>query len=478
MKFVKNLLYFLLLTAIIVFFARQQNAEDFSYKSVPARFVRPKPVYVCTPSQETNAALDNPYCGFYHIYGFILKDESTYQSPDEVPVYDNAPERLVQLQILLSHFRDRPITETALEQLDIILAAYAGSGCQILLRFLYDWDGKGMKVEPEDIQILLTHMEQTAGIYNRYKDSILTLQGLSTGSYGEMSDTSYGTSDSLRKLAEKQAAVTDPLIYLSVRTPQQWRSITGADSWDELCENGASPFLGRLGLFNDGMLGSDTDVGTYKEKNREEEIAFQDRLCQTVPNGGEVIIDNPYNDLENAVADLSRMHVSYLNSAYHPAVIQKWKESVHHSQDCYDGMSGFDYISLRLGYRYVLRTSELSETEDSGFLLSFGIENVGFAPSYRPFDFTLTLLSEEDHTPYETALSVQSGEIASGGTTVFQQPLDIGSYPAGNYRLYLNTRDESTGEVIRYANDLPLTEYGYELGTLCVPTRISHQWFQ
>ena len=48
-------------------------------------------------------------------------------------------------------------------------------------------------------------------------------------------------------------------------------------------------------------------------RDREEELAFQDVLCSSVPSGGEVIVDNPYNDLENAIADLKTMHVSYLN---------------------------------------------------------------------------------------------------------------------------------------------------------------------
>lgn len=479
MKFLKNTLYFLFLFAILFFFVWHQSTKETAYQRLPAQFVRPQPIYACTPSQETGAALNNPYCGYYHIYGFVLKDEETYRTLEEVPVYENDPERLVQLQILLSRFRETPITETALSQLDIILSAYAASGKQILLRFLYDWSGNGLQTEPQDIQILLTHMEQTAGIYNRYKDSILTLQGLSTGNYGEMGATSYGSSESLKKLAEKQAALTDPLIYLSVRTPQQWRIITGADDLDSLLENPSSPYLGRLGLFNDGMLGSASDLGTYMQKSREEELSFQDLLCRTVPNGGEVVIDNPYNDLENAIVDLSRMHVSFLNSVHHPQVIKKWKDSVYRSQDCYDGMSGFDYIGLHLGYRYVLRESALQAADDgSGHLFSIAIENVGFAPSYRPFTFTLTLLSQENGNIYELPLPIQSGEVLSGEISRFLQPLDTDVYPAGNYRLYLNTLDETTGEVIRYANDLPPTEYGYELGNLYIPEKLNHRWFR
>lgn len=476
MRLIKNIGYLFLLSGIIALFAWHFRAETPSYERVQASFVQPQPVYLCTPSQEICDALNNPYCGYYHIYGFALSDRAVYQSPEDVPVYINAPERLVQLQILLSNFRDKPLTETALSQLDLILSAYAAKGGQILLRFLYDWDGNSKQTEPQDIQILLTHMEQTASVYNRYKDNILTLQGFCTGNYGEMGSTSYGSAEDLRILAEKQLSVTDPLIYLSVRTPNHWRTVTGADSYAELAEQDTSPFLGRLGLFNDGMLGSDSDVGTYTSKSREEELQFQDFLCQTVPNGGEVVIDNPYNDLENAVDALSRMHVSYLNSVYDPAVIQKWQNSLWNSQDCFQGMSGFDYIGRHLGYRYVIRESGLLSGGHDDFLLSIAIENVGFAPSYRPFNFTLTMLSEDnDDAFYTLPLSIQSGDLLSGEVNRFLQPLDIDSFPVGNYRLYLKIQDETTGEVIRCANDLPLTECGYELGALSIPLKFTHQ---
>ena len=49
---------------------------------------------------------------------------------------------------------------------------------------------------------------------------------------------------------------------------------------------------------------SAAEAGTDQAWNRMEELAFQEKLCSRVPNGGEVIIDNEYNDLECAIADL------------------------------------------------------------------------------------------------------------------------------------------------------------------------------
>ena len=48
-----------------------------------------------------------------------------------------------------------------------------------------------------------------------------------------------------------------------------------------------------------------------------------------VPNGGEVVLDNKYNDIDNAAKDLASMHVSYLNNAHDLAVINKWKKQTY-----------------------------------------------------------------------------------------------------------------------------------------------------
>ena len=105
------------------------------------------------------------------------------------------------------------------------------------------------------------------------------------------------------------------------------------------------------------MLGSVYDLGTYddtpltsasefnEQGTRSEELLFQNKLCQYVPNGGEVTVNNEYNDLENAIADLATMHVSYLNGEHDPEVLSKWKNSVYTGSDIFSGVNGFDYMS-------------------------------------------------------------------------------------------------------------------------------------
>lgn len=432
-----------------------------------------KLTYTSEEYPETAEYLDNPYCGFYHIYGYVLKDETAYATPADVP---NIPdpettqtvERLVQIQINLCRFKEQPLTDLALSQLDTILTAWCETDYSLLLRFIYDWDGNALEAEPDHIEQILQHMEQTAQVYNKYADHIFMLQGLSLGNNGEMHHTNYGSPEDMQRLAVKLAEVSAPSIYLSVRTPNQWRCITGADSYEELAAMPESPFLGRLGLFNDGMFGTDSDTGTYVDRSRAEEIAFQDALCQTVPNGGEAIIDNPFNDLENAVADMRLMHVSYLNSVHDPAVLNKWKESVYSGNDVFDGCSGYEYIRNHLGYRYVLRSSDISydRKEDRRAFLTLSIENAGFSGSYRSFSFLLTLVNTETGETLTITPDYDSRCLSGGEVTALSIPLEVEDYSAGTYELYWQTVDDTFGEPILYGNALPLTDKGYLLGTL------------
>jgi len=179
-------------------------------------------------------------------------------------------------------------------------------------------------------------MDQLAPVINCYADHIHILQGIFVGNYGEMNNSIYLSTQSMTALLTRLADLTDPSIYLSVRTPAQWRSITSSVSLPFPFPTFDGSLMSRLGLFNDGMLGSDTDLGTYGTISRDgsetpgdkgtqqEELAFQDMLCRYVPNGGEAVIDN----------------------------------TTYPGDDCFDGCTGYKYIRAHLGYRYVLQSSD------------------------------------------------------------------------------------------------------------------------
>lgn len=497
--------------------------------------------YLSYQYQESANALDNPYIGWYTIQGYLLSEDASFslpQQPDTTEDTKKAEELrrgLSLIEINLKNYAECDLTASALSQVDSILSAWSKTGNQLILRFLYDWDGQNLQSEPKELSQILKHMEQVGPIINSYASSVYLIQGIFVGNWGEMNNTVHMGDGQMQTLIEKLADVTDPSIFLSVRTPAQLRSIVKnqignlIQNWipidKTLAFNGTLP--SRLGLYNDGMLGSANDTGTYGDKKapeiktssndanyndmslnsgdtnysdawiREDELAFQNELCQYVPNGGEVIIDNEYNDFDHAIRDLAMMHVSYLNSAYDATVLNKWKASVYHADnvsqsnlvtdtnitnteysnsvnvsDAFDGMNGYDYIERHLGYRYVLRDSKLKfhPLFDDSAVLTVDVENVGFANCYRPLDATVAVVSNA------TGKCVSSVNVDtdprfwnSGEKTSFTVPIDVrGLEKEATYTIYLSCADMTLGRTILFGNEQELTEYGYEVGEVTV----------
>lgn len=469
-----TLLCLTLLTAIAAFailqilYARYQPA---SYRSIPG--------------YETAAPVKNPFRGFYSMTGVILSEDTPESVAEPILRYiDYGSPQLKMIEVNLKNYTSSDLSDNALQQLDYILSELAAARCQVILRFLYDWDGNGLEAEPDTAEQLMRHMDQVASVVNRYEDAIFLLQGTFTGSWGEMHHTNYGSHEYNRLLITHLSEVINPSIFLAVRTPSQLRGvlntrdiISGENAFD-------GSLASRLGLFNDGMLGSVFDLGTYDDTpnadtsdpedkgTRQEEIAYQNVLCQFVPNGGEVVIDNPYNDFDNALTDLRSMHVSYLNYDYDAAVFEKWKNSTYHGIDCFDGMSGYDYIAAHLGYRYVLRDSFL--THDATMLkpssaeLSIVIQNTGFAPAYRNFNGNLTLEQADTGAVYSFPVNLDNRLVGGGEEKTIALPLDLSKLQTGNYRISFTLVDPYTGRPIQFASDNTAADGSVSLGVLTV----------
>lgn len=421
--------------------------------------------YIPETYAESPEKLANPYIGFYSMYGYMLSDTTSLTLPDETTV-SKADAGLVLLEINLKNYADRDLTAACLSQLDLLLSAWQNTGSQMILRFLYDWDGNNLMTEPQNRSQILQHMQQISEIVNKHRSSVFLLQGIFVGNWGEMNNTDYMAEEDMTVLLNQLAASIDPSIFLSVRTPAQLRLALNSDTplSSSQAFNGTLP--ARLGLFNDGMLGSESDTGTYSSSfslSREEEIAFQNSLCHYVPNGGEVIIDNPLNDFDQALADLSAMHVSYLNKDYDQTVLQKWKSTTYNGSDTiYHNISGYDYIERHLGYRYVLEDSKLSYSclSDHTARLSFSLKNVGFSSCYRPLDICVTLVSESGNIlsiPVDTDLRF----LHSNTSKTLNCSLPMSDLNRENYNLYLKITAPSLDREILLANTMQHTEYGY-----------------
>jgi hypothetical protein len=411
-----------------------------------------------SPLTETAEPLPNPDRGFYAIHPFRLEEEGDPAAlVRESYAWDTEP-GLSLVEVDLRSFRDGPITDQGLRQLEGLFRALGELDKRYILSFLYDLKGRNMATEPTHRGIIETHMGQVSHLLAGFAGSIFTLQGLFVGNWGEMNGTRYTGAKHWRALAETLDRAVPGALYLAVRTPAQRRA----------CAGRGGGLDARLGLFNDGMMGSDTDLGTFSPPMvggggpdapwcREEELAYIRQLCRKVPNGGEAVCPNPLNDFPRACEYLRQTRVTYLNRDHDVGVLKKWQAARVTEPGPWQGTDGFTYIREHLGYRFLAENARLGRNLlRGGLTAAVRVRNLGFAPVYRALVPELVLL---DPAGKEVCRSPMGGgdlrSLAGGGdkdglTLRGSLPLDAAA--RGEYSAALRVTVKEDGRPILLAN--------------------------
>lgn len=436
------------------------------------------------PFTESARELRNPDRGFYHLYTFWINEELTdYEQLIKTMYQNDTDTALMLVKICLHNYREGRIGGTGIKNIEKLFDALESLDKHMILRFVYDDEGKGEEHEPESLDIILQHMKQLEPVLNKHSGQIFIQQGLFTGNWGEMNGTRYGRAEDMERLAEQLAATTDASVYMAVRTPAQWRSIIRSSVPAKEILSG-NQLAARLSLFNDGLLGNRSDYGTYKIEdsdeadplgrwNREEELDFQRELCRYVPNGGEVISDNFYNNFENAVRGLAERHITYLNKDYDQEVLRKWEKETVSETGCFCGMDGYTYIERHLGYRLLIADTYLKYSEERRSVsVEVSLKNVGFAPLYKSPQINLILYNEdkEEILSKEMSCDIKSltgGEEADKRQTAYAE-IPVSELSKSDYTAYFSIEDPDTGKHIMLANEQDEEAYGYRIGSVKV----------
>ncbi len=387
--------------------------------------------------------LKNPGCGWYHIFYFKAGQPCDMKLMKACLAEQ---EQLVLLVIDIGAFRKTEISGAALRHVSEILDFYRTWGKEIILRFAYDTEGKSTAREPWELQQILTHMRQLGDVVRRHEDSILALQGLFVGNWGEMHGSRHLTEQGMGKLLTVWRASVGASLPIAVRRPSQLRMLQGVD--ENLC------------LFNDGIFGSETDLGTYGTAmtasqgtasatgawSRDEELDWQQAHVDGRPNGGEAIADERPKGFAPAARDLQKMHVSYLNSVYEERQLHHWRQEQVKTGH-WKGVSGYDYIGAHLGYRLHVKDACLV----SGSRLHTSIMNTGFSSISDALVCRLELVEPGRELPHPLCEAPLS-HCASGKTASILFQLD-GSLcsPGGNLQIQLFR--EKDGHPIHLANE-------------------------
>ncbi len=338
--------------------------------------------------QESIKELPNPACGWYQIHTFPVE-----QAPDldELGWCIDPADRIALVLFHIGAYRQKPLDESALEHMRVVLAFFSDRQIEIVLRIVYDNEGKGMEHEPSFYDQVEEHIRQIGPLLREFSGQIYIFQGLLVGSWGEMHTSKFLSNERLTRTRDLLRAYLDGQTFLAFRRPMFYRRLYK----DQKPEN-------RAGLYDDGMFGSPTHLGTFGNETRsragwvnawtrEEELDFEDELCQNAPNGGEAVLGEQERflyTLEETAALLAKMHVSYLNRVHDARVLDCWKEMTWEKKDAWRGTDGCTYIGRHLGCRFRISGAEADfhrDTEKTGtsVMLTITVQNDGFAPCYQ-----------------------------------------------------------------------------------------------
>jgi len=418
-----------------------------------------KPRWKAARLTEARSLPPNPWRGLYAIYPFMIGEEPAQPMP---PLRSEHSLSLVEINLF--RFQEDPISDSALRQIDSILAWFDSQRQEMILRFLYDMDGNGMQNEPREITVILEHMRQLSPLLRRYARRIYLLQGLFVGSWGEMHSSRHLGTNSLINLTQTLDEAAGGELLMAVRCPSQWRDILQTYDPPSMNQMYDGRLHSRLGLFNDGILASETDLGTYGQSSRshaqhygdkfhrEEELSFQNRLCVGVPNGGELVKGEGGFTLTETYRAFRQMHLSYLNADFDSKAIDSLKAQANIARDrAFRGTDAYTYLTEHLGYRYRVH-KVLVRTAPGSVGVRVMMENTGFACCYFPLEATLYLKSSGGHTLAAVPMPGDIRYWQAGDQPWLSAKLEPLPAQRGEYRLELGLRDPRSGKPVYLAN--------------------------
>lgn len=339
-------------------------------------------------------------------------------------------------QILASNFRNGPLSQSFLDQIQAGFNAARTNGIKVKFRVSYS-NGIGEPDAPKSV--ILNHIQQLKPLWEANKDVIYLADAGFIGAWGEWHSSTNGLDNNADR-TEILSAILDALPVdrmVGIRTPHYKRAIFNGSPTNATNKiTAANAFDGsdisRVGHLNDCFLADGTDMGTYIYQpagwSRQAEINYIGGESLYGPHGGETCVNSAFCASANAISEMEQLHTDYLHYDWQPEVIQRWKNE-----------GSFDEISKRLGYRYELQTASLpAAVKPSGLLeMEFRIDNVGFGELFNPRNVEITLKNnltgEIASAPLQVDPRYWSGGTSNTVHTLLGIPEDMaeGTYTVG-----------------------------------------------
>ena len=298
---------------------------------------------------------------------------------------------------------DIPLNDTALKSIADAFESCRAAGGTVIPRFAYTWDGWG-GCEPDDFEMMLTHIRQLAAICSAYRDVIPAVECGMIGAYGEMHTSRYCDREYARRITSTWLDNLPDDMALLVRSPCYILYEAGAANTTEFFGRGldASPRIRRIGFYNDGYLGTDGDYGTWGSGSasftRAEGCAYL-RPRGNVPYGGEfATVTDEYFEQNVHLLDPKRFnlveewydtHLSYLRTIHATEMTVYRRLAATRFEDSTWAFDAMPYLAEyngetlqkfgedHMGFRFVVR-EVAARRNGRRVTLALKIENTGF----------------------------------------------------------------------------------------------------
>ncbi|MCR4992103.1 MAG: DUF4832 domain-containing protein [Lachnospiraceae bacterium] len=400
--------------------------------------------------KETVDSMVNPARGWFSLYSFELdKDPEGFMRECEL----DSKNSLVLFLVDIAAYRDGIIEDADLKKLEKLLLFFREHGKDIILRVTYDHEGKGMHREPLYFDKVRGHAAKIAEFVSDHHKEIFLYQGLLIGKWGEMHTSRFASHENFQVLYEIFERNLNNPVFMAVRKPVQLRWLKGQPEKDVIFDPG------YLGVFNDGMFGSDSDLGTYDGDNkdgawhkswtREKEQTFIGDIALKIPCGGEALFGESFiqrHGAETILDELKRQHITYLNKKHDRKLISYWKKHKTDVKGIWNGSSYYDYIGAHLGYRFLVKKVNALKKK-TGCELKVTIENKGFAPIFVNTELYVCITDNGGKAQRIIAKAGRLDDIAPGNRFEFSFTV-----PATKGKVFLYACDKNTGRTIAFAN--------------------------
>lgn len=369
---------------------------------------------------------------------------------------------------------DYDLDETFFKAWDETLQNCRNNGCMVALRFRYDANGKD-NPEPASFEQVLNHIQQIkdSGLLEKYSDILAYVESGLVGKWGEQHGGKYTSVQYKAQVLEAMLQAVPSPIPVTVRTPDifaEWAGIKRSELNDtelinSLTESQYTTDIqknkDRIGLYNDGYMGSDSDLGTYA--NREIETDWLHNQTFTSYFGGEFSGNlswaQKYDTYlpENAIPEMYKTHLSYINGN----IFQLYKDYTFSAEYDVDGVDNsayygenvYQFIRDHIGYRFVLRNSEItSETVQGGDVqVNFEVENTGFAGVIPSVQSYVILEKDGVYTLAESDIDCHDWQ----SCTKSIETLDIkipDNLPSGEWNVYIKLNMGTEADTMNMSN--------------------------